>query len=397
VAVLAAVVVGLQATLPGETTASSTYMVNSVDDDPDANEGFDGCDTGTDIVVDSETVPECTLRAAIEEANASGLKDVITFDPVVFPPGTPATIVVDPGDVGVPAGLLPQVDVELTIDASGAGVILDGDGDLPVGLIIGYDTPGLDFSLLGGGSSLEIVGFTNDVGLGYTAGVLVCGGDFTATYNLGSCFTATLDEIEIDAVAISGSDYGIGVFGPNVNDLSVTNSDISTPPGGIAGVGAGIFGDQIAGLDTLLGDLDAGNLDQVVPYPPDLYAAPDLGSGSLGALGAGLLSDSSITIGGPENGNTISGGISAVMVGFAGSLSSAINVTVSDNAVLAGESWSRLLRRRGGEQDQLHGGRQWCHHRRPHPGGRRLAGRVCGHRHGHLLERHQRGRQRERE
>ena len=35
VAVLAAVVVGLQAVLPGETTASTTYEVNSVDDDAD--------------------------------------------------------------------------------------------------------------------------------------------------------------------------------------------------------------------------------------------------------------------------------------------------------------------------------------------------------------------------
>lgn len=54
--------------------AASTYTVNSTDDDTDANPGNDVCET--------VTVGECTLRAAIQEANAhvnSGGNDVINF------------------------------------------------------------------------------------------------------------------------------------------------------------------------------------------------------------------------------------------------------------------------------------------------------------------------------
>lgn len=57
-----------------------------------------------------------TLRQAIDTAQPY---DTITFDPVVFPPDAPATIAVTSG--------LPQLaQGHLTIDASDAGVILDG-------------------------------------------------------------------------------------------------------------------------------------------------------------------------------------------------------------------------------------------------------------------------------
>jgi len=60
-----------------------------------------------------------TLRACLEEA-LSG--DLIVFDPTVFPPDSPATIVLT-------SGPLPNITQgDLTIDASNAGVILDGSG-----------------------------------------------------------------------------------------------------------------------------------------------------------------------------------------------------------------------------------------------------------------------------
>jgi uncharacterized repeat protein (TIGR01451 family) len=59
-----------------------------------------------------------TLRWALQTAVAS---DTITFDPSVFPPGAPATITLTSG--------LPDLDDgNVTIDASDAGVILDGGG-----------------------------------------------------------------------------------------------------------------------------------------------------------------------------------------------------------------------------------------------------------------------------
>ena len=71
-----------------------------------------------------------TLRQALEDAQPY---DTITFDPAVFPPDAPATIFV----LGEP---LPHIRVShLTLDASDAGIILDGSqvpGDWEAGLQI---------------------------------------------------------------------------------------------------------------------------------------------------------------------------------------------------------------------------------------------------------------------
>src|SRR5262245_8163068 len=48
---------------------STTFLVNSTDDRIDANPGNGSCDTGRLIIVNGQPEPECTLRAAIMEAN----------------------------------------------------------------------------------------------------------------------------------------------------------------------------------------------------------------------------------------------------------------------------------------------------------------------------------------
>jgi CSLREA domain-containing protein len=57
--------------------ASSTFTVNSTEDHADANLGLDGCDTGYDLP--GTSVPECTLRAALNEANYTSGADTINF------------------------------------------------------------------------------------------------------------------------------------------------------------------------------------------------------------------------------------------------------------------------------------------------------------------------------
>lgn len=65
-----------------------------------------------------------SLRQAIIDAGNNPGLDVITFDPTVFPEGTPATINVDaPYVIEAPMASQP-----LTIDGTGAGVIIDGAG-----------------------------------------------------------------------------------------------------------------------------------------------------------------------------------------------------------------------------------------------------------------------------
>lgn len=57
--------------LPQVAKAASTYTVNSIGDDPDANPG--------DLICETATLGECTLRAAIQEVNAGAGGDTINF------------------------------------------------------------------------------------------------------------------------------------------------------------------------------------------------------------------------------------------------------------------------------------------------------------------------------
>lgn len=71
-----------------------------------------------DIIIVTSTADSGsgTLRQALLDAQSG---DTITFEPAIFPPATPATIYVN--------SELPSINQgSLTIDASNAGVILDG-------------------------------------------------------------------------------------------------------------------------------------------------------------------------------------------------------------------------------------------------------------------------------
>src|SRR5215204_3643162 len=60
--------------------ASTTFTVNSTADHADAILGIDACDTGYTVTGAGGTpVPECTLRAALNEANYTSGAEVINF------------------------------------------------------------------------------------------------------------------------------------------------------------------------------------------------------------------------------------------------------------------------------------------------------------------------------
>ena len=112
--VLAALVVLASLVVPVHLTALPSLaaipvVVNSTDDDADLTVGDGICDTGQ-VIPGGDA--ECTLRAALEEANASAV-DEINF-------AVPAA---DPGNVGgivtiAPAAALPTVTAAVTIDGS---------------------------------------------------------------------------------------------------------------------------------------------------------------------------------------------------------------------------------------------------------------------------------------
>ena len=124
----------------------------------------------TIIVTNTDDSGPGTLRQALLDAETG---DIITFDPAVFPPRAPATIYL--------TSSLPLISQgNLKIDASNAGVILDGsniseewahgldinsDGNIIQGLQIVNFSPGTGIAL-GGGAQYNTVGGDRSVGSG---------------------------------------------------------------------------------------------------------------------------------------------------------------------------------------------------------------------------------------
>ncbi len=112
----AAAILLLLLALPASASAALTYTVNVPGDQPDAVAGGD-CDVDT-----TAAGPQCTLRAALQLANANpsgfGDADVVAFDGAAMQAAGGRTITVTNTDGG--HGSLPPIADQVTVDASTA-------------------------------------------------------------------------------------------------------------------------------------------------------------------------------------------------------------------------------------------------------------------------------------
>ncbi|MBM4456959.1 MAG: CSLREA domain-containing protein [Chloroflexi bacterium] len=195
----AAAVAGSAGERPAPAAALAAFVVNSRADTSDANPGNGVC---------ADAAGACTLRAALEEANARVGADTITFAPAVFPAAAPAAI--------TPASDLPPLaDLAggTTIDGSGAGVIVDGRDD--PALLFG-------FTLISNNNALQRVQihrFPQD-------GVFIGGSGNTVAY----CY------IGVDA---AGADRGNGGHGVDMQISAQTIVSNTVGPGNVIGFNAG--------------------------------------------------------------------------------------------------------------------------------------------------------------
>lgn len=242
--------------------AATTFVVNRTGDGSDMNLANDVCDTSTKAGL------QCSLRAAIQEANDTPGTDTINFNIT----GTSKVI--------QPNSPLPPITERIVIDGysqSGAAentlevgtnavlkIVLDG-----VNLDFGVDglvlettlsiVKGLVIQRFEGGAAIHIVGN------GVTGGPNVIVGCYLGTNAAGTTARGSGSGIRVDASlqsiggsppearnVISGNGVGIIVF-PDVENVVILNNYIGTNAAGTAALGNG-FGIAIqAGKHTQVG------------------------------------------------------------------------------------------------------------------------------------------------
>lgn len=159
------------------------------------------------VVINPDDAGPGSLRQALEAAEPY---DKITFDPVIFPPDAPVTIAVTNG--------LPQITQgHLTIDASDAGVILDGSQ-----LAADSWIPGLE--IVSDGNTIRGLQVTHFTG----TGIVVAGHGQNNT--IGGDRNIGLGPIGQGNLT-SGNDFGIGLWDSASNNI-VTGNLVGTGVGG---------------------------------------------------------------------------------------------------------------------------------------------------------------------
>jgi hypothetical protein len=327
----------LVAAAPPPTAHAATFTVNLVTDESDLVVGDGICG-----VLGSG----CTLRAAIEEANASSGADTIAFN--IPGPGV-HTI--------VPASDLPEITAPVTIDGttqpgysgapvielSGAGLIdgstaleITGGASVVKGLVINHFG---DSVWISGGGGNTIAG--NYIGTDATGtldpeaddlgiGVLIAGssgntvgGTSNSDRNLisGTSAGVSISGLAATGNTVAGNYIGTDVSGtaaiPNSQGILVDNAPGNTVGGILASAANVISGNQVHGV-RLFGDGSDGNVVR-----GNLIGTDSTGLAALGNTnGVQVLGGDNNTIGGASSSsrNVISGN-TGVQVGISGAAS----------------------------------------------------------------------------
>jgi CSLREA domain-containing protein len=227
----------------------AAFVVNSAGDDPDGNylapyNDHIG-DTGDSPLFDGDGhligftpfTGECTLRAAIQQANADGAPATITFDPsvtTIITAGLPAItvpIVID----GTNAAGKPGVEL-VGGPGAGTGLALLGGSSTVKGMVIhSFSSAGIALSG-GGGNHIEdnYIGtdVTGTVALPNAVGV---GIDHSPGNTIGGTTAAARNLISGNTV------WGVSIFGfgPSASGNVVVGNYIGTDITGLAGLGNG--------------------------------------------------------------------------------------------------------------------------------------------------------------
>lgn len=312
-----------------------TFTVNSTADVPDATPGDGVCETATGNKI-------CTLRAAVQEANAHAGADTINL-----PAGAPYLL----SRVGVDnTALNGDLDITDSVTIVGAGpaaTVIDGNGGttsdrvLEIVRCIGNAMPQMDYTCLNDAYVVvSISGVTLQNGHATQASVQAGGGVSNAgLLTLQNCVvTGNLSSYL--------NDWGGGIY--NSGSLTLSNSVVSNnATGGHNAYGGGIFNQgsltmvnsTISGNTTYGGGSSPGHGGGI--FGGNVIASGSTISGNSAALGGGLYATTTVVL----TNSTISGNYSDGSGGglyVASGTTGLYNVTITQNQANADASGSAV-------------------------------------------------------
>ena len=226
----------------------SSVVVNSTADTSDSNAGDGICSTGS---TNSQGVSACSLRAAIEEANASAAVDRIVFS---IPPAEGGYQNAGSYWQIAPTSAYPSIVQPVTIDATTQSgsvtntttfpVALDGRPNVRIDSAAPSGTVALSFVLGSGASVIRGLSITGFGGAG-AAAVRLDRSNGTEVYGnfLGSAPDTESDGNEV-GVDVRASTTGVKIGSPTAGDRNLIASSASA---GVAVAGAGMSGNVIQG------------------------------------------------------------------------------------------------------------------------------------------------------
>jgi len=296
--------------------AAATFAVNSIVDIPDISPGNGICETAFGSGV-------CTLRAAVQEANAhDGADEIVLQSNTTY---LLARIGID--DTALDGDL--DITDSVTITGGGPATVVDGNGpltqervfDIPVGCI---DNAGFPPNCSKGALVANLSSLTIQHGTAITTG----GG-------IRNYAALTVDHCVIAGNSLTGATtYGGGI--ESLGSLVLKNSVVANNTAAGSGIGAGVYtaGPLTVDGTTFVGNQAAGFGGGLGMYGASFkaFVRNSTFDGNDAALGGAIYDDQAALtlINSTISGNTSTGGGGGLFVG-AGSTAKLFNMTIASN------------------------------------------------------------------
>jgi CSLREA domain-containing protein len=276
-------------------------VVNSTGDAGDANAGNGVCDTGG---LNSQSNAECTLRAAIQEANATAGLDTIIFNMPTSEPGysgAPLSYTINPGSA------LPTISDQVVID----GTTQTGYPGTPIVVLDGNNVAASGLTLGGTGDTSTIRGLvirdfgTNGIQIEAGSDSHTIAGNYIGRLNASGTDAGVGEDNASRGIEVLGSSSTIG--GTVAADRNVISGNggegIIIRSGASSNIVRGNYIGTAADGTTALGNGQEG-IQIDTGSPGTIIGGSAAGAGNV--IGAnGISSGAAVSIGGDGSDNTV--------------------------------------------------------------------------------------------